>query len=161
MEYSLDTVKFTFRLMKEAEAHQISQWHYEPPYSFYDFRNDQDDLREFLDFNNRPDNKYFSVSDEFGSLAGFFEFGMQEYGIEIGLGLRPDLTGRGMGLSFVNAGLEFARVNFSPRIIRLKVASFNIRALLVYQRTGFREIGKVFVQNDLGKHEFVEMELRT
>lgn len=64
-------MKFTFREMTEPEAIEISEWHYDPPYDFYDFKNDLEDAREFPDFSNRPKDKYFSVLDEGGNLVGF------------------------------------------------------------------------------------------
>ena len=34
--------------------------------------------------------------------------------VDVGLGFRPDLTGRAPGLGFMLAGLEFARRRFAP-----------------------------------------------
>ena len=61
--------------------------------------------------------------------------------MEIGLGLRPDLTGRGLGLDFFRAGVEFARERFRPALIVLNVAAFNERAIAVYERAGFVRTG--------------------
>jgi hypothetical protein len=47
--------------------------------------------------------------------------------VDVGLGLRPDLTGRALGLGFMLAGLEFARRRFAPDGFRLSVAAFNER----------------------------------
>src|SRR2546421_416682 len=78
--------------------------------------------------------------------------------VEVGLGLRPDLTGRGLGESFSRAALDFARAEWSPRRFRLYVAAWNRRALRVYERLGFREAGRQVRRFDLvGDHEFIEM----
>jgi len=37
---------YRFRQMEDEEATQISGWHYEPPYDFYDATSDPDDLQE-------------------------------------------------------------------------------------------------------------------
>jgi ribosomal-protein-alanine N-acetyltransferase len=54
--------------------------------------------------------------------------------------MRPDLTGRGLGEDFVRAGLRFARETYSPPAFRLTVASFNRRAIRVYQSAGFEAV---------------------
>lgn len=94
---------------------------------------------------------YHSVHDEHGGLAGYFCFGedaqvpegrrlglYEEDALDIGLGMRPDLTGKGIGLEFVHAGLQFARERYAPATLRLTVATFNERAISVYLKAGFQ-----------------------
>ena len=128
---------YRFRKMEDEEATQISGWHYDPPYDFYDATSDPDDLEELLDPKRRKD-AYFSVFDDDGVLVGFFQFEREGARVDIGLGMRPDLTGRGLGGEYLRAGLEFARRRFSPERFTLSVARFNERAILVYERAGFR-----------------------
>jgi ribosomal-protein-alanine N-acetyltransferase len=135
---------YRFRQMSNEEAIQISGWHYEPPYDFYDATSDQDDLRELLDPKRRKD-AYFSVFDRGGDLVGFFQFEREGKTVDVGLGMRPDLTGQGLGMEYLLAGLEFARRCFSPERFTLSVATFNERAILVYERAGFK-------RNTLYKH---------
>src|SRR4029450_6226601 len=99
---------YLFRQMEDAEAPLISGWHSEPPYDFYDATSDQDDLQELLDPKRRKD-AYFSVFDESGVLVGFFQFEKYDKTVDVGLGMRPDLTGKGLGVEYLLAGLEFAR----------------------------------------------------
>ena len=79
--------------------------------------------------------------------------------MDYGLGLRPDLTGKGSGSDFVRAGLDFAQSQFSPKTIQLHVAAFNKRAIKVYQRIGFREVEHYMNRTNGGEFEFVRMEL--
>ena len=75
----------------------------------------------------------------------------------LGLGMRPDLTGQGLGGAFLETGLAFGRQRFRPRTFRLSVAAFNQRAILVYERAGFIR-GRVFQQETNGGiYDFVEM----
>ncbi|HJQ29634.1 MAG TPA: GNAT family N-acetyltransferase, partial [Rubrobacter sp.] len=104
---------YFFRLMSDEEAREISRWHYEPPYDFYDATSDQDDLRELLDPKLRKDS-YFSAFDGSGDLVGFFQFEREGKTVDVGLGMRPDLTGKGLGVGYLLAGLEFARERFAP-----------------------------------------------
>ena len=39
---------YQFRQMGDEEAQEISRWHYEPPYDFYDSTSDPDDLAELV-----------------------------------------------------------------------------------------------------------------
>ena len=87
-------------------------------------------------------------------LAGFLCFGREaqvagaadaglytDDALDIGLGMRPDLTGSGRGSAFVDACLAWIEQVRRPRVVRLSVATFNRRAITVYQRAGFEEIG--------------------
>ena len=147
---------YRFRQMEDEEATQISAWHYEPPYDFYDATSDQDDLEELLDPRRRKD-AYFSVFDEGGVLVGFFQFEGNNKTVDIGLGMRPDLTGRGLGIGYLLAGLEFARRRFSPERFTLSVATFNERAILVYERAGFRRDTVYKHNTNGGEYPFVSM----
>jgi ribosomal-protein-alanine N-acetyltransferase len=149
-------VKVEFRQMTQAEADEIAQWRYEPPYSFYDADADADDLRLLLDPGTR-ENRYFSALDASGALVGFFEFEQRGEEVELGLGLRPDLTGRGLGVEFVVAGMDYARERFRPASFTLAVATFNARAIRVYERAGFRPVREYDHETDGGVHRFLEL----
>jgi RimJ/RimL family protein N-acetyltransferase len=130
---------------------ELEEWRYEPPYDFYDVDPDEEKVPE----------RYFAARDEDGTPAGFYYFEEKPDALEYGLGLRPDLTGRGLGLDFFRAGLEFGRRLYRPSLIRLHVAAFNRRAIAVYERAGFRETGRhlrTFAR--WGDVEFVTMEER-
>jgi ribosomal-protein-alanine N-acetyltransferase len=135
---------------------EIAAWHYEEPYSFYDWTADTDDLALLLSEEIRG-NRFFSAFDEEDVLVGFFEFRMEGADLVIGLGLRPDLTGCGLGRGFAEAGIEFGRRRFHPERIRLSVAAFNARAIRVYERSGFTYTRTFDHETNGGVHSFVEM----
>jgi ribosomal-protein-alanine N-acetyltransferase len=149
-------VKLTIRQMTQADAEEIAGWQYDPPYSFYDATADADDLRLLLDPSCRED-RNFSAFDPGGALVGFFEYKPRRDGLEIGLGLRPDLTGRGLGLEFVAAGMAFGKERFRPTTFRLAVATFNERAVRVYERAGFQRVREYDHKTNGGTHRFLEM----
>lgn len=163
---------YTFGLMREAEAREIAAWRYDGPYAAYNMdADDPSGLAELLDRRS----PYYAVRDQHGDLTGFFAFGtaaevqqVQGSGpprlfaaggtLSIGLGMRPDLTGRGQGLAFVNAGLTFACQTYAPTAFRLYVMTFNHRAIRVYERAGFAPVGTVRVPAPGGvAREFLEM----
>ena len=147
---------YRFGQMQDAEAIEISGWHYEPPYDFYDATSDQDDLQELLDSERRKDT-YFSVFDRGGVLVGFFQFESDGTTVDLGLGMRPDLTGQGLGIGYLLAGLEFARGRYSPERFTLSVATFNERAILVYERAGFKRDSVYRHYTNGGEYLFLSM----
>ena len=147
---------YFFKLMSDEEAREISHWHYEPPYDFYDATSDEDDLEELLDPERRGD-AYFSVFDESGELVGFFQFELEGTTVDVGLGMRPDLTGKGLGGGYLLAGLEFARERFSPERFTLSVTTFNERAIRVYERAGFRRRHEYLHHTSGDEYLFVSM----
>ena len=148
---------FRFTPMTQEDAEAVAAWHYPEPYSFYDWTADPDDLRELLEPARRGA-AYWAVRDDADELIGFFDFKPKEEGtLAIGLGMRPDLTGRGLGESFLAAGLEFAKERFAPERFTLAVATFNERAITVYERVGFAR-GRVYMHWTNGAEwEFLEM----
>jgi [ribosomal protein S18]-alanine N-acetyltransferase len=152
-------VRFEFSKMRDEEAQEIARWRYVPPYDFYDSVSDPDDLAELLDPRRRGDD-YFSAIDEKGALVGLFQFKRDGKVVEVGLGLRPDLTGKGLGRGFLLAGLDFARRSFSPDVFRLSVATFNERAIKVYEGVGFVHRRTYRHETNGGVYEFLEMERR-
>lgn len=149
-------MNLTIRPMQRADAERIARWHYEGPYAFYDMAHDPDDLAELMNPQSW-ENTYYAVVDADGSLIGFFCFSQHGSTVELGLGMRPDLTGKGLGLNFLETGLRFARERFSPRTFRLSVATFNQRAIKVYARAGFRP-GRTYKNHtNGGVYDFLEM----
>ncbi len=131
--------------MSEADAEAIIAWKYPGEYSFYDMERDVEDMAELRSAHLR-EAKYHSVfSDD--QLVGFYEFTIEGDVVELGLGLRPDLTGKGLGRAFLEAGLAFAKERYRPKRFQLRVAAFNKRAIKLYEQTGF-------VRNKIYLHDF-------
>jgi RimJ/RimL family protein N-acetyltransferase len=135
--------------MTAADLAELATWRYEPPYDFYD-----GDQEEPLN----PE-RFFAARDDGGELIGFYYYEPVGAALDYGLGLRPDLTGQALGLDFFRSGLEFARERYRPGLIRLHVAAFNERAIKVYERAGFREVGRhVRTFERWGDVEFITMD---
>lgn len=130
--------------MNERSAREILSWNYEIPYDFYNNEVTFEGLNEMLD------GSYYTVVDEKEGLAGFFCIGKSaqvpsgnlfeayvDDNIDFGLGMRPDLTGQGLGHEFCTFILQFVQEMFKEVPLRLTVAKFNKRAIRVYEKLGF------------------------
>ncbi|MBH0167078.1 GNAT family N-acetyltransferase [Fictibacillus sp. 7GRE50] len=149
---------YLFQVMTQEQAEEIAfQWHYDGEYSFYNMESDRDDLAEFINQEKRGESVYSVLNNN--ELIGFFSVNKADERIyDIGLGMRPDLTGKGIGFKFLKSGIEFVKSEYKPKKITLSVATFNQRAINVYGKMGFKEI-KTFMQATNGSEfEFIKME---
>ena len=150
--------RMTIAPMRQPEAIEIAdRWKYPGEYAFYDMTADPEDYEEIVTPEKRG-NRYFSVFDG-DDLTGFFCVEQDGADVEIGLGLRPGLTGQGRGKAFLEEILRFVRENYSFEKIKLDVVSFNQRAIKVYERAGFLKTGTAKVSTNGGVYDFVLMEL--
>ena len=122
------------------DAQAIAAWRYPEPYAFYNWSTFPGDVAELLDPAGWG-TVFFVARDPGEGLAGYFEFRPAGDSLVVGLGMRPDLTGRGRGRDFVETGLRFATERFRPRRFELRVATFNGRAIRVYEALGFQRLG--------------------
>ncbi|MBN8236114.1 GNAT family N-acetyltransferase [Halobacillus kuroshimensis] len=149
-------MSINFFRMTQQEAEEMAAWHYPPPYDFYDMTADEEDYHEFIDPHRRSPRTYSAYKE--GALIGFFTIHpTDEETVDVGLGLRPDLTGKGKGDSFVAAGLSFAERHYEARFFTLSVAEFNQRAVEVYRRAGFKETHRFMQKTNGGTYPFIAM----
>jgi ribosomal-protein-alanine N-acetyltransferase len=135
---------FRIVAMAPVYAEQITTWRYPPPYDCYDMTGaDPADLMD-------PASGYYALLDD-DELVGFRSFGVDgqvpgwpydDSALDTGGGLRPELTGRGLGRSAIATGLDFGQQRFSPTAFRMTIASFNTRAMAVVKSLGFEFIGR-------------------
>lgn len=151
---------YNFSVLTQEQAEDIAfNWHYDGEYSFYDMEADKEDLDEFLNPEERGNSTY-AVTEE-NELVAFFSISRVADGtFDIGLGMRPDLTGKGNGLEFLRAGINFIQTEYKPEKITLSVATFNQRAIKLYRKVGFKDV-ETFLQDTNGStFEFLKMEFK-
>jgi len=145
--------------MQEEYANEIvTNWHYDGIYSFYDMKADKDDLDIFTDKNNWR-NIIFAVLNKKNELIAWSSYYMEDEIVWLALGLKPELTGKGLGEQFVSDCIQFikSKSHLNRRIIKLEVALFNQRAIKVYKRVGFTESAKITKSTHIGKLDFLQM----
>lgn len=155
-------MNFYKRKMNGFDAEEILSWRYDPPYDYYNNESSKEAVAELLD------GCYHSVYEgEGGFLFGYYCQGYaaqvpaghgsgayREECVDVGLGMKPSLTGSGRGSTFLSFILDSLTEEYESKpAFRLTVASFNKRAVTLYSGHGF--VKKVsFVHNGV---EFVTM----
>lgn len=149
---------YHFSTLTQPQAETIAfTWHYDGAYAFYNLEADADDLVEFLDANQRGQSVFAITSDS--ELIGFVSISQTDVEtVEIGLGMRPDLTGSGNGRAFLSSILDFIEATYAPRRITLAVAAFNERAIRLYETGGFKQTGSFQQPTNGSVYDFVRME---
>jgi ribosomal-protein-alanine N-acetyltransferase len=152
-------MNYNFVKMTGEYAEEISKWHYDGIYSFYDADQDEEDLQELLDPSSWED-MYFAVLDKSNKLSGFFIFEFPDDIMQIGLGLSPGLAGKGLGAEYNLQGIRFGidHFKYTGDKVHLLVAVFNERAIKVYKKIGFHIIDTVRHETNGSVYEFVKME---
>lgn len=130
--------------MNESIAKEILHWHYDPPYDFYNNDCSDDNIKELMNEN------FKAIVDEYNNLVGFFcvgeaakvpagyKFGVYHAElIDMGLGMNPHLVGKGYGFEYCTFILDSIKKQFGNTPIRLTVATFNKRAIHLYEKLGF------------------------
>ncbi|WP_018758081.1 GNAT family N-acetyltransferase [Paenibacillus terrigena] len=144
---------YLFQPMMRKHAESMMNWRYQEPYDFYNFDNSEEMMSELMN------GDYYSVFNDkdIESPIGFFCIGNSARvpagytaGIynrselmDVGLGLEPSQTGKGLGRIFVKEGMDYLRQLLNQEMFRLVVASFNERAIHVYRENGFVEHSKI------------------
>ncbi len=147
---NLEFKEFTIEYVRE-----VNKWHYDGIYSFYD-KPSEEGLKTFL----TPDSKvkYFACFDGEDMIGSYCHW-LEDGEMSIGLGLKPELTGQGLGKEFARMSIDFGiqRLNYKGNTVKLMVASFNERAIKVYKKLGFEETGRSVLETSYGEKEFITM----
>lgn len=136
-------MNLSIREMTEEEAIQSLKWEYEPPYDFYNVAYDEESLSERMDGSYKVvyDGETFigffctgeSARVPAGNKTGVYE---QDF-VDMGLGLHPEWTGQGKGFQFGMKVLTYIKETEPGYPVRLSVATFNKRAIRLYENMGF------------------------
>ncbi|WP_280770338.1 GNAT family N-acetyltransferase [Salipaludibacillus daqingensis] len=147
-----DNETYQIKKMTKDAATNISFWEYPSPYELYSMDGSQETISALLS------KDYYLVSTAEEPLFGYFCIGNEarvpggyqakiyddmENVIDLGLGIHPNFTGKGLGISFVSSILQWIEKNLTVNEVRLVVATVNDRAIRTYQRAGFIS-GEIF-----------------
>ncbi len=131
----------------DQDVREFATWHYDPPYDVYDIDMPPEEaVAYFLE----PSTNCHALFDG-KVIAGYCTFGEDAQvpggnyevdAIDIGLGVKPERTGRGEGNRFVEAVVTYALAAFDSPQLRVTIATGNTRALRAWSRVGFSEVSR-------------------
>ena len=146
----IDPASLRIAPLTRAHAEDLATWAYAAPYDVYDMAGADPD--ELLD----PAAGFHAVLAG-DRLIGFRSFGpdgrvpgwdYDDSALDTGGGLRPSLTGQGLGRAVISAGLDHGRAQFAPLAFRVTVAGFNARARRTVESLGFELVGSFAARRD-------------
>lgn len=149
--------QFKFQPLEKGHALAILNWHYPPPYDCYNFAPDA--VKEDLGYLLNPDNAFYAILNSQTELEGFCSFGLdgrvsggnyEVDALDIGMGIRPDLTGQGQGVKYARAAIDYGIERYRAPRLRVTIARFNQRAQRVWQKLAF-ELIEAFAKIESGE----------
>jgi len=158
----MDNLQISYRPADEKSAREFVQWKYEPPYDVYNCPSDAVD--EVVRYNIDPINNVYAIFDQDNNLVGYCSYGRDaqvsggdysERALDIGMMIRPELTGQGRGALFAAEVIRNGISQYAPRKLRVTIAAFNKRAVRAWEKNGFKQT-QVFNRSGNGM-EFIVM----
>ena len=147
--------------MNEEYARQITEWNYEVEYSDYNLPSYEEckNKKYGITREDRKDNYIvYTINDEVVFYSNMKE--MDNNKLYIGVGLKPEYCGKGLGNFFLNDSIIEMKKRYPERTLFLEVRSWNKRAIKSYEKLGFKITNTVISKDRLGNDtEFIEMEM--
>lgn len=135
------------RTVTPGEAAALATWRYPPPWERYS--HDPADPALFLVGGPRGEGYYPAVDPE-GDVIAFCVLGAEARipgqqpvagTVDLGMGVRPDLTSTGLGTVLLEQALALAATIPGHRRTRVVVAADNRRSLALCHTAGFQDVG--------------------
>ena len=131
------------------EAREVAAWRYPPPYDVYD--TGPGGAAVLASRTPEGEGSYPAV-DASGAVVAFCVYGAEARVagqeavagvLDVGAGVRPDLTSTGIGTALLPQALALGRALFAPSVVRTAVAVFNTRSLALCRRAGLEPVRDV------------------
>ncbi|MBK9123274.1 MAG: GNAT family N-acetyltransferase [Chloroflexi bacterium] len=139
-------MRFAFRPLTRAFVAESLTWRYEPPYDVYNAYVSAAREAEVIATYFSGESAFRQI-EMYGVPIAIASFGLDgqvdggdyhDEALDIGLGVAPGMTGKGLGTGIVRSVVGFAERTFSPPALRVTIAAFNLRAQRVWEKNGFR-----------------------
>ena len=151
----MDNLQISYLPAEKKHARVFVNWQYEPPYDVYNCPSEE--IGDAVHYNIDPANNVYAMLDQNEELIGYCSYGRDaqvpggdysEEALDIGLMIKPELTGQGMGSDFASEVIQKGINNYAPKRLRVTIAAFNKRAMRVWEKNGFQQSQKFSRESD-------------
>jgi len=148
-------MKIDYRFAEKKHAREFVNWRYEPPYDVYNCP--PEEIGDAVQYNIDPTNNVYAMLDQNEELIGYCSYGKDaqvpggdysEEALDIGLMIKPGLTGQGLGTGLAEGVITNGVRKYKPKKLRVTIAAFNKRAMRVWEKNGFQQTQKFNRKND-------------
>jgi len=138
----------------EASAREFLRWNYQVPYEVYNYSPEH--FEEDLAYHIDPANNLYSMYIE-DELAGYCSYGRDaqvpggdytEEALDIGMMIKPELTGQGHGSEYAYAVIQNGISKYHPKRLRVTILATNLRAIRVWEKNGFQTVQSFSRESD-------------
>jgi len=152
---TMNELHISYHLAEKKYARVFVNWEYEPPYDVYNCP--PDEIGDAVQYNIDPANYVYAMLDQNGELIGYCSYGKDaqvpggdysKEALDIGLMIKPELTGHGMGVAFVGEVIRNGIEKYAPEKMRVTIAAFNKRAMRVWEKNGFQQTQSFIREGD-------------
>ena len=148
--------EITYHPTTEEEKYQITEWNYHGDYAMYNNPPYAEQKKKGVGFAN-PANHFYSFYDGM-ALIGFINLCEEEAEVFFGIGVHPDMCGRGYGQQMTKVACDLSHHLFPGKPLYLEVRTWNTRAVRCYEKAGFQIVGEPVRQTtSVGEGVFYHM----
>ena len=140
-------MKIDYHPADEKSAREFVRWNYEPPYDIYNCPPEK--VEKSVRYNIDPANNIYAMFNEEGAMVGYCSYGRDaqvpggdynDEALDIGMMIKPELTGQGMGTDFAREVIHNGIKLYGPEKMRVTIVAFNQRAIRTWQKNGFQQV---------------------
>ena len=142
----MSNLNISYHPAQKKNAREFVNWEYEPPYDVYNCP--PDEIGDAVQYNIDPANNVYAMLDQNETLIGYCSYGKDaqvpggdysEAALDIGLMIKPELTGQGLGSDYAREVIENGIDKYTQKKLRVTIAAFNKRAIRTWEKNGFQQ----------------------
>ena len=144
--------------LTEHEKREICSWRYEGDYAVYNLPSYEVMKEKNMGFMNPKTEENYRAYYHKDLLVGFTNIREEEKEVFIGIGVNPNMCGKGYGHIILNKSYEISKQLYPGKPLYLEVRTWNKRAISCYLKAGFEIIGEPYeLQTGTGVGVFYRM----